>query len=131
MSVWTHVAAIFRIDSLYREEGKFFQDILGKELSYYDNREKWEEASKHPDRYLPSGSEGSLNMSVWEDPNPSSIAVYTVSVFGDLCDHENPNEIFEWFDRICKRFMIRQAVITVDNTLKGTKTKTYDYEEGR
>lgn len=65
MSNWTHVAAIFRVDS-FLHEGKDFTKIFGKELDYYDSTEKWNEASDYPEHFLPLGSEGSLQMSVWE-----------------------------------------------------------------
>ena len=35
MSNWTHVAAIFRVDS-FSHEGKDFTKIFGKELDYYE-----------------------------------------------------------------------------------------------
>ena len=127
MSNWTHVAAIFRIDSLFRTLN--CTEIFGKELHYGSPLDKWDEAEVHPERFLPCGSEGSLHISVWEDPNESSIAAYAVSVFGDLRDHDSIDEIIQWFDEKCKLVNIRQAVITVDNELNGVQTKTYEYED--
>ena len=127
MSNWTHVAAIFRVDS-FSHEGKDFTKIFGKELDYYDSTEKWNEASDHPEHFLPLGSEGSLQMSVWENPDESCMNVFTISVFGDLRDHDSIEEIIKWFDEKCSMLWIRQAVITVENERNGTQTKTYGYE---
>ena len=130
MSNWTHVAAIFRVDSLRLDNHRpNFTKIFGKELNYNDAREVFFEAEDHPERFLPCGSEGSLEMSVWENPDPCCVAAYTVSVFGDLRDHESVEEIINWFDAKCKMLSIRQAVITVDNEWNGTQTKAYVYEE--
>ena len=130
MSNWTHVAAIFRVDSLRLDNCKLnFTNIFGKELNYNDANEVWSEAEKYPDRFLPCGTEGSLEMSVWENPDPCCVAAYTVSVFGDLRDHDSVEEIINWFDEKCKMLSIRQAVITVDNEWYGTQTKRYTYEE--
>ena len=43
MSNWTHVAAIFRIDSFGHTLN--FTEIFGKELNYGDQMDKWEEAT--------------------------------------------------------------------------------------
>ena len=127
MSNWTHVAAIFRIDSFCHNLN--FTEIFGKELNWNDSMDKWIEAEEHPERFLPLGSEGSLNMSVWENPNSSCLAAYTVSVFGDLRDHDSIDEIINWFNEKCKGIWIRQAVITVENEIYGMLTKTYGYED--
>lgn len=134
MSNWTHVAAILRVDSLRlsSNEEMNFQEIFGRELSFYSADEVFDEAQSHPERFLPCGSEGSLQMSVWENPNRSCLAAYTVSIFGDLRDHDSVDEIIAWFDEKCRNlealaFIIRQAVITVDNERHGTKTKTYEF----
>lgn len=127
MSNWTHVAAIFRVDSL-SHEGEDFTKIFGKELDYYDSTEKWNEASDRPEHFLPLGSEGSLQMSVWENPNKNCMDAFTISVFGDLRDHDSIEEIIKWFDEKCSMLWIRQAVITVENEWFGTQTKTYGDE---
>lgn len=126
MSNWTHVAAIFRVDSLrFGDNTIDFKEIFGQELRFNDGRDKFEEAQEHPDRFLPCGSEGSLEMSVWTNPERNCIAAYTVSIFGDLRDHESIDDVITWFDEKCESLAIRQAVITVHNEYLGTKTKTY------
>ena len=128
MSNWTHVAAIFRVDC-FSHENKDFTKIFGKELNYYDSYEKWDAAREHPEHFLPFGSEGSLQMSVWKNPNESCMAAFTISVFGDLRDHDSIEEIIKWFDEKCSKLWIRQAVITVENERNGIQTKTYSKEE--
>lgn len=124
MSNWTHVAAVVRIDDL--RFGDFsepdWDKIFGKELLYGDPYEKWEEADKYPERYLPMGSEGSLQKSVWANPKECSAAAYTVSIFGDLRDHDDPDEIIEWFKKKCSKLSVRQASIVVTNIVNGTRS---------
>lgn len=127
MSNWTHVAAIFRVDGFYHDYD--FTKIFGKELNSNDSIDKRWESQEHPEQFLPLGSEGSLKMSIWENPDHSCVAAYTVSIFGDLRDHNSIDEIINWFDEKCKGIWIRQAVITVENEMYGTSTKTYKYEE--
>ena len=134
MSNWTHAAGIIRIDFIRFEEFSKeeylndLHDIFGKEVTFESSSELWNEAYEHPERFLPLSSEGSLEMDVWVNPNKSSIAALTVSIFGDLRDHDSPDEIVEWFKDKCENsdLMIRNAVITVRNEYNGTRTWTYD-----
>ena len=75
------------------------------------------------------GSEGSLHLSIWENPDKECSASYTVSIFGDLRDHHNPQEIIDWFRNKIKDLWVRQAVITVDNEWNGTLTWVYDIKD--
>ena len=121
MSNWTHVAGIIRIDHLGRclgEKKYDFSKLIGKEI---ETDEDFEDAEKNPEKYLPFGSETSLKMVVWENPYKSSLAGYTVSIFGDLRDHDSADEIVEWFKEICAIFVVRQAAITVQNEQFGIK----------
>lgn len=114
MSNWTHVAGIIRIDDLGRcLDGKSlnFEKLIGKEV----RPEDWDDVDANPDKYLPFGSEGSLHMTVWENPHKHSLAGYTVSIFGDLRDHESAKEIVEWFKKICSKLSVRNATITARN----------------
>jgi hypothetical protein len=98
MSVWTHVAGIIRIDAIrLSDEIPDFDEIIGKECRWESPIEVWNDQEKHPDKYLPMGSEGSLEKSVWINPSTSCMSAYTVSVFGDLRDYETPELIRDWF----------------------------------
>ena len=120
MSCWTHVAATVRVDGfrIFGDDVEPDWDaIFGKECSFYASREKWDDAMEHPDKYLPMGSEGSLRKTVWTNPDRSHADAYTVSIFGDLRDYDNPETIIEWFKKIVNSDVIdvRQACITVTN----------------
>ena len=128
MSNWTHVAGIIRINSIRCLENDLnFDDIFGKECMFESSEETWNELCKYPERFLPSGSEGTLQKSVWINRNKSCCAAYTVSIFGDLRDHDNPEEIIDWFERLINEndLWVRNAVITVENEWNGTMTWTW------
>lgn len=132
MSNWTHVAGIIRVDG-FRVGANTEPDwdgIIGKELRYEDDFEKWKEAENHPGRFMPLGSEGSLTKSIWANPDKNCIAAYTVSIFGDLRDHDDPDIIVEWFKDKCDKMFVRQATITVKNEWNGMKTWSIDDEDG-
>ena len=131
MSNWTHVAGIIRVDGLRIDdiEEVDFDKIIGKECLWGSPSEVWKDADENPDKYLPMGSEGSLQKSIWENPDKSCLASYTISIFGDLRDHYSTSEIIEWFKSKCKELWVRNAVITVYNELYGTETYTYKESE--
>ena len=134
MSVWTHVAAVFRIDGLRvgtdgpRINGyvKPDWDEVTKKAIYecdwltddsYERRrmrDDWDEYREHPERFMPTGSEGSLQRIVWVNPERHNAARYVVTVFGDLRDYDDPEAIHKWFDEVCGRCYIRQAVCHCD-----------------
>ena len=122
MSNWTHVAGIIRVDGIAEQD---FDEIIGKECLWGSPSYVWEDAETNPDKYLPMGSEGSLHKSIWENPNKNCLASYTVSIFGDLRDHDSTKEIIDWFKKICKKVWVRNAVITVTNEMYGTETWNY------
>lgn len=126
MSNWTHVAGIIRVDGMAEQD---FDEIIGKECLWGSPSEVWEDVRKNPNKYLPMGSEGSLHKSIWENPDKSCLASYTISIFGDLRDHYSTTEIIEWFKSKCKELWVRNAVITVYNELYGTETYTYKESE--
>ena len=123
MSNWTHVAGIIRVDAFPYEELDF-DKLIGEEWQYGDA------FYVTSNDFLPDGSECSLQKSVWEDTDSSNIARYTVSIFGDLRDHNDPQEIIEWFKKKCDTLWVRQAIITVWNEQNGTLDWRYEgYED--
>ncbi len=142
MSNWTHVSGVVRIDtfgSFDHHSGKPDFEIIGewfgKELHFGDEEKLWDEADEHPERFLPLGSEGSLRLSVWTNPVPNHTAKYTVTVFGDLRDHDSADEIVAWFKDVCGKIQnsnyvawIRNAVVLADNEQKGVAAWHYDEE---
>ena len=143
MSNWTHVAGVIRLDAIRIGDipDPDFDLLFGKECLFESPYEVWEDTEAHPEKYLPMGSEGSLQKNVWINPEKSHIAAYTVSIFGDLRDHDSAQEIVDWFKEICRRIdkpmsgeelphcFIRQAVITADNEIAGSASWSYDGAE--
>ena len=130
MSVWTHVAGVIRIDSIRISDDIFdFDKVFGKEWTFddmWDDEPSYKEFEVNPDAFMPSGSEGSLNKSVWINPDRNCMSAYTITVFGDLRDYDDPDAIISWFKDCCKDVWVRQAVITVETD--GRKPIIYRYE---
>lgn len=126
MSNWTHVAGIIRANGIAELD---FDEIIGKECLWESPEKAWNDAEANPDKYLPMGSEGSLEKSIWINPDGNCLARYTISIFGDLRDHDSTSEIIEWFKEKCKSLWVRNAVITVRNEWYGTETYTYEESE--
>jgi hypothetical protein len=92
-------------------EPKF--DEIFKTAFFDDNEKKWAECN------VPMGSEGSIHVEIWRNPNESHLAAYTITIFGDLRDHgdEKDGEAFKaWFKDVCKKLrIIRQAVVQFES----------------
>lgn len=133
MSNWTHVAGIIRVDGLRCLDDVLgepnFDEIIGKECLWESPKEVWDDADDNPDKYLPMGSEGSLQKSIWINPDKDCMDSYTISIFGDLRNHDNVKEIIDWFKEKCKKLWVRNAVITVENEWYGIETWVWTEEE--
>jgi hypothetical protein len=66
-----------------------------------------------------------LNISVWEQPRIGSLAAYTVSIFGDLRDYEDEQEIIDFFNRFISDKWIRDASFTI--RVEGKKMRVFVY----
>ncbi len=112
MSQWTHVAAIFRLDSFGTISDESIYKGFGKEVTW-NNLCNYDELDDT--KTLPMGSEGTLEMSIWHNPDKSCMASTTVSVFGDLRDYggSDIDKLKEWFNECCEKFLVRQAVMHV------------------
>lgn len=118
MSRWTHVAAIFRIDSIGQISDDEITEKFGREVDWeemancdYDDSDEWVQQE-----FLPMGSEGSLTMSIWHNPVKNEMSSTTVSVFGDLRDYGGSDDIErleQWFAKCCENNWTRQAVMQV------------------
>lgn len=130
MSTWTHVAGVVRIDGIQGMDPEpDWDDIFGKECLWDAGTEVWKDVDEHPEKYMPCGSEGTLQKVVWTNPEKSCMAAYTVSIFGDLRDRYDIDVIIDWFKRIVKDedLWVRSAVITVTN---GQVAKTWSSNFG-
>lgn len=103
MSKWTHVNGIIRIDAL-RMLGSEKPINIGTPSFWGDS---------HRAKNIPEGSEGSLNAEIWENSSESSLAAYTVSIFGDLRDYSDLDEIVEYLNQITDGQMIRSGVCSI------------------
>ena len=132
MSQWLQVAAVARIDDFrpnqvsVEEATAKFEKIFGKECSWDSGN--FDDAFEHPDKYLPMGSEGSLTMSVWVEPDISCLASYTVSIFGSLrdCNSEDADRIIEWFKSKVSSVLARNAVIDIESEYSAHKIWVYN-----
>ena len=119
MSIWTHVDCIIKVDSKNTIED--FTKIFGKELDtdspdwnfYRDDKDKydadfkkwckksekdWDEWEKHPERFLPVGSEGSLHMKTRLQTIVKDTLYpyrYKVEIYGGLRDHYDPDGVID------------------------------------
>ena len=115
MSRWTHINSVFRLNSIGRISDEKIEQVFGKCITFdkmYDY-----EADGNP-KTLPMGSEGTLEISVWHNPDKSCLASTTVSVFGDLRDfggEEDIKSLKDWFDDCCHGFSVRQAIIQIED----------------
>lgn len=132
MSTWTHVAGVVRVDAIRMGMAAEvnWDDIFGKECLWEESSSVWHDLDAHPEKYMPCGSEGTLQKVVWTNPEESYIAAYTVGVFGDLRDWYDVDAIIEWFKKIVRSedLWVRSAVITVTNS-QVTKTWSINFGE--
>ena len=107
MSTWTHVAAVIRIDCL-RLSGLPGNNIdLGFPVKFGDPPERWKQCT------VPCGSEGSLEHFVHENPHKNDTAAYVVTIWGDLRDYDNVDEIIKYLNRVTSDQMIRQGTAEI------------------
>ena len=119
MSVWTHVAAIARVDGfVHPNEKEELMEIFGRPVLWRSSDAEWREWEKNPEKFLPCGSEGSLDIVIWTNPNGHAMPRYVVSIFGDLRDYDDCSGVVDWFIKKVKEaseskrfFGVREATI--------------------
>lgn len=117
MSRWTHVAGTIRVDGLAGFKEPEFEKLF--------KVARWDVASSFKTCNMPVGSEGSLQYSVWTNPDPTHLARYTITIWGDLRDYGELEDIYKiekWFRKVLKKLdLIREAVmIVVDSQNKNS-----------
>lgn len=112
MSVWTHVAGIIRYDDLRSITPESlllfkYKKALGITCDFEDSEEMNELCN------VPCGTEGSLQWNLTENPHIDDLAAYIVTIWGDLRDYDDLDEIKAWFERcvIGEHFLVRNAVL--------------------
>ncbi|MBQ2639138.1 MAG: hypothetical protein IJF92_00010 [Bacilli bacterium] len=146
MSTWTHVNAVIRLDSMESLFGgvgsikRKLKDLIGPVYLPYKNDEElnnkyWTETNKDDNIKLPCGSEGTLHVALYRNPDVHSIASHTLAIFGDLRDFDSTKEIYNWFNQLCKDLKdfeksgcmgIRSAVCEAETEFTG-KIELYIY----
>jgi hypothetical protein len=131
MSQWTHINGQIRIDDMrfLESEGALkVKKILGNTFDWNSTEEEEEECS------VPYGSEGSLQYIIYENPNLHHLAAYVVSVYGDLRDFgddEDVEKVKKWFTSVIDSSIIRQAILEIDVEGKGGIILYYSNEKGQ
>lgn len=140
MSVWTHVAGIIRVDSFPGVDfpKPDFDDLIGKSCNWNDHEDVWADYGKNPEKYMPGGSEGTIEKVVWTNPDKSDLSAYTVSIFGDLRDFDESDfhKIKTWLSITFKRIndgkenaFIRQACVLVEREYGARKMYIADIDD--
>ena len=116
MSQWTHVAGCIRYDAF--AEDLPAKKILGKPFGFNDYPDNPE------DRGIPYGSEGSIQYSVYTNPDESCLARHTVSIWGDLRNFgvEDVDSIRNWFEKATSAeatlLLVRDAILEINIEFK-------------
>lgn len=110
MSTWTHVAGLIRYDDVRCINTGLlskYKEALGQTFIFEDDEDKWDSCN------VPAGSEGSIQWVLRENPDLGSADSYTVSIFGNLRNFNNLDEIETWFKRCVENndFLVRQAIL--------------------
>lgn len=115
MSIWTHVTGVIRLETGLKLDNNDIENLIGKRILYRAPKELKDEYKEHPERFMPKGSNGSLNFHVYNHDNKYELPSCIISIFGDLEDYSNTDEIIEWFKSRVRSsiYTVRQACITV------------------
>jgi len=146
MSQWTHVAGAVRIDCWNFEPGWEKKQKKEKEriekmfgipckFSTVQGESDEELIERWGKEYrlcnVPCGEEGSVLWEFTRTGSSSDISRGIVSIWGDLRDYDNEDEIIKWFKSVIKKFSaghnkygfdIRDAVLSIEVEFKNTKT---------
>lgn len=116
MSQWTYVNGSIRFDTLRMEGIPFnriedFWKLLGNTYSFEDTD------ATHDACTVPSGSEGSIQFSFWQNPRLHDLAAFGVQIFGDLRDfgEDSVHELEEWFANVVltPNILVRDAILSI------------------
>jgi len=123
MSQWTHVNGSIRIDHLKVMSDYTDLNSKFKTCGFTDDEIEWKECN------VPCGSEGSIQVNIWENPEDHHLAAYTVNFWGDLRDYDNEQELVDWFTKIIKSHMIRDAVMSIRIEYQSYSVYVSQYDE--
>ena len=110
MSIWTQINGSIRYDDIRAFEAGLlekYKRALGNVVEFDDPEQKWDKCN------VPLGSEGSLQWKLIENPDESSLAAYTVLIWGSLRNYSDLDEIGRWFCQciLQEGFSVRQGIL--------------------
>ena len=143
MSCWTYFEGVVWTETPIDED--YFGKVVGvkdfpefnrtydekvlDEIADY-NLKVWEEYDKHPEDYLPCGSERSLKY-VWQNMKETytflgdrNIA-YSTKITGSLRNYTKSEELCDWFKSKCKGLKVIQCYVNADSDLNGKYSRGY------
>ena len=115
MSIWTHVTGVIRLETGLKLDDDDIENLIGKRILYRAPQKLKDEYKEHSERFIPKGSNSSLNFHVYNHDNKYELPSCIISIFGDLEDYSDTDAIIEWFKSRVKSsiYTVRQACITV------------------
>lgn len=119
MSLWTHMSGTLRLDSLKFEKEDTMNKSDFNKIFIVSTWEKWNRKCN-----VPCGSEGSIEYSLWINPNISQVPSYQLSFRGDLRDFSDTQAILDWWKsipellkKLPKHVWIREGIMECSNYL--------------
>lgn len=106
MSVWTYVYSEIKCEAPMDALRKI---DFGREVLFESPQEVWNDCELNPQNYLPTGSEGSLQVKIEIGSYPNSKGIYkaTIKICGNLRDYAHEHYVVQWF--IDKVFCLRDV----------------------
>lgn len=108
-----HVCGAIRLCALRYPKDFKVKSILRKQLGTpirINASEKTYESS-----IIPKGDEGALCYDIWENPDKTATNSYTISIFGDLGNYNDIDEIEQWLKKglLSEYFFIGDGIIYI------------------
>lgn len=124
MSIWTHVAGMIRVDSIFPKG----IPSLGRTCDFDSPQSEWDLCD------VPCGSEGSLFWRFENTQRGNSLSRGHFSIWGDLRSYENPDEVLAWLNTLPEilrdaGFGIRQAVVQCEVENQGAHLFHFEHSE--
>ena len=109
MSTWTHVNGCLRVDGIpgitKNTSKQEIIAIMGSICDFDSDNDSWDRCG------IPCGSEGSLKYDILKAGD--GLVLWTIPIWGDLRNYDDKEEIKSWFNGVCKKLMIRSAILEI------------------
>lgn len=114
MSEWTHLTGCIRIDTMPNIDDNIFISILKQKFGNTWSLKVVD--SRYELCTIPKGSEGSVQYNILKTGSGSSLSWGLITIWGDLRDYDDPEEIFKWIKESCNSldFWIRSCCVEVN-----------------